>query len=57
MIQSTETGEIYVSDGTRSCGPIDHSMKDHPLGDFHLDNEAPDWVALWDGKILHEECL
>ncbi len=52
MIQSAESGEIYVSDGTRACGPVDHSMKDHPPGDFHLEIEAPDRVASRGGKIL-----
>lgn len=55
MIQSKTSGEIYVSNGHKACGPLDHSVIQHPLSDYNLDNEAPDWVAERQGRILREE--
>lgn len=55
MIQSTKTGEVYVSDGTNACGPLDSTDRDATLADYNLDNEAPDWVANREGRIIREQ--
>jgi hypothetical protein len=52
MIQSKTSGEIYVSDGKWACGPLRHQDTGRELLDYDLDNDAPDWVADEDGRIL-----
>lgn len=58
VIQSSDTGETYVSDGTYACGPLTSSQKvdalTSDLSDWELDSEAPDWVASRDGKMIRE---
>lgn len=51
MIRSHETGEVYVSDGTYACGPLDSTDQSAPLDTYNLDNEAPDWVTQKSGII------
>lgn len=61
LIQSALTGEVYVSDGEYSCGPLYHSewmdsenqvRRGLDLDDFNLDDEASDWMRERDGRIL-----
>lgn len=54
IIRSKDTGEVYVSDGTWACGPLDSSVRNAPLEDYNLDNESPDWVANKEGIIEKE---
>jgi hypothetical protein len=55
MIRSTQSGEVYVSDGIYACGPLDDKVQERPLEDFDLDFPAPDWVAAREGKIMRVE--
>jgi len=55
LIQSTQTGETYASDGGFASGPLRQEDTYAPLADYALDDEAPDWVAAREGRILRDE--